>query len=140
LECPTCGLINPDDAKRCDCGYDFELQNVKRPYLFKNDHDWEKDKRKKISDNLDDGLDDWLAIRKIIKNAPVGERQFNDNELILIIVFYLIPPLFLVSLLLEYQLYAQEETYWKETGKRYQPSIGAGWALIQIFYYIENLE
>jgi eukaryotic-like serine/threonine-protein kinase len=24
LECPGCGLINPDTAQRCDCGYDFQ--------------------------------------------------------------------------------------------------------------------
>jgi hypothetical protein len=22
-ECPKCELVNPDDAKLCDCGYDF---------------------------------------------------------------------------------------------------------------------
>ncbi len=25
-ECPECTLINPDTAKRCDCGYDFETK------------------------------------------------------------------------------------------------------------------
>lgn len=24
MECPKCGLLNPDIAQRCDCGYDFE--------------------------------------------------------------------------------------------------------------------
>jgi uncharacterized membrane protein YhaH (DUF805 family) len=28
-KCPRCGLINPPDAQRCDCGYDF----VGRPTL-----------------------------------------------------------------------------------------------------------
>jgi len=23
MECPVCGLLNPDEASRCDCGYDF---------------------------------------------------------------------------------------------------------------------
>lgn len=24
MKCPNCGLINPDDAQRCDCGYNFD--------------------------------------------------------------------------------------------------------------------
>jgi hypothetical protein len=23
MECPMCGLLNPDTAQRCDCGFDF---------------------------------------------------------------------------------------------------------------------
>jgi hypothetical protein len=26
MKCPRCGLLNPETAKRCDCGYDFELR------------------------------------------------------------------------------------------------------------------
>ena len=33
MECPRCGLINPDSAQRCDCGYDFQTQTVERPYF-----------------------------------------------------------------------------------------------------------
>jgi len=25
MDCPTCGIINPPEAVRCDCGYDFEV-------------------------------------------------------------------------------------------------------------------
>src|SRR5437867_7937692 len=25
-ECPKCGLVNPPDTRRCDCGYDFETR------------------------------------------------------------------------------------------------------------------
>jgi len=28
MECPKCGLFNPDNALRCDCGYDFESREV----------------------------------------------------------------------------------------------------------------
>src|SRR5713226_549454 len=24
MDCPTCGLTNPPEAVRCDCGYDFK--------------------------------------------------------------------------------------------------------------------
>src|SRR5580698_3197916 len=26
MECPVCGLINPPDSSKCDCGYDFQKQ------------------------------------------------------------------------------------------------------------------
>lgn len=32
MKCPRCGLLNPDIAQRCDCGYDFEARTVKTPY------------------------------------------------------------------------------------------------------------
>ena len=31
--CPNCKLLVPDMAERCDCGYDFASQSVKRTYL-----------------------------------------------------------------------------------------------------------
>ena len=31
--CPACGLINPDSAQRCDCGYDFAARKIKLSYL-----------------------------------------------------------------------------------------------------------
>jgi hypothetical protein len=33
MTCPHCGLINPDSAQRCDCGYDFACGHVKQSYL-----------------------------------------------------------------------------------------------------------
>ncbi len=30
--CPNCKLLVPDSAERCDCGYDFAAQSVKRSY------------------------------------------------------------------------------------------------------------
>ncbi len=33
MKCPYCGLINPDNALRCDCGYDFETRTVEPSYL-----------------------------------------------------------------------------------------------------------
>ena len=33
MQCPNCGLINPESAQRCDCGYDFVSKAIKEPYL-----------------------------------------------------------------------------------------------------------
>ncbi len=33
MKCPKCGLINPESAIRCDCGYDFESKSIKSSYL-----------------------------------------------------------------------------------------------------------
>ena len=37
MDCPDCGLINPDTAIRCDCGYDFGPKALKSKgtYRFK---------------------------------------------------------------------------------------------------------
>jgi hypothetical protein len=32
-ECPHCGLFSPEEAIRCDCGYDFTSQTVQSSYL-----------------------------------------------------------------------------------------------------------
>lgn len=32
MDCPRCGLINPESAQRCDCGYDFASRSVRTPY------------------------------------------------------------------------------------------------------------
>jgi hypothetical protein len=31
--CPRCGLFNPPEAARCDCGYDFVTGQVEASYL-----------------------------------------------------------------------------------------------------------
>ncbi len=33
MECPRCGLFNPDSASRCDCGYDFKSKTVEKPFF-----------------------------------------------------------------------------------------------------------
>jgi hypothetical protein len=33
MKCPSCGIINPRDAERCDCGYDFVSQAQRQSYL-----------------------------------------------------------------------------------------------------------
>jgi hypothetical protein len=34
-ECPWCGLVNPPEAQRCDCGYDFTTGDFASPYITK---------------------------------------------------------------------------------------------------------
>jgi hypothetical protein len=36
-DCPTCGMVNPPEAQRCDCGYDFVARQMKRSYLGAKD-------------------------------------------------------------------------------------------------------
>jgi len=33
MRCPNCDLINPENAVRCDCGYDFIAKEMKESYL-----------------------------------------------------------------------------------------------------------
>ena len=33
MKCPQCGLLNADEAQRCDCGYDFVKKTVEQPSL-----------------------------------------------------------------------------------------------------------
>ena len=32
-DCPRCHLLSPDEARRCDCGYDFTTRSVESSYL-----------------------------------------------------------------------------------------------------------
>jgi len=32
-DCPKCGLVNPPEALRCDCGYDFATRQMQGSYL-----------------------------------------------------------------------------------------------------------
>ncbi|GEM_PF-3417528 len=32
MQCPNCGLTNPETAQRCDCGYDFLSTTIEEPY------------------------------------------------------------------------------------------------------------
>src|SRR5438445_290808 len=36
-DCPSCGLVNPPSAQRCDCGYDFTRRRVDRSFLNAKD-------------------------------------------------------------------------------------------------------
>ncbi len=33
MKCINCGLINPETALRCDCGYDFATQSMMTSYI-----------------------------------------------------------------------------------------------------------
>lgn len=32
-DCPACGVTNPSETQRCDCGYDFIARGLLRPHL-----------------------------------------------------------------------------------------------------------
>jgi hypothetical protein len=36
-DCPTCRLVNPDTASRCDCGDDFPSGSMQASYLTAKD-------------------------------------------------------------------------------------------------------
>lgn len=40
MECPRCRLLNPPEAERCDCGYDFKTGEIKSSYLTERDTRW----------------------------------------------------------------------------------------------------
>lgn len=37
MNCPKCGLINPDNALRCACGYYFDSSSIEKFYLPDNE-------------------------------------------------------------------------------------------------------
>ena len=39
MKCPMCGLINPETARRCDCGYDFASGRVGRSYVRQSERE-----------------------------------------------------------------------------------------------------
>jgi uncharacterized membrane protein YvbJ len=41
-KCPNCGLYNPENALRCDCGYDFSSGEMKRSYVPEKKDDKQK--------------------------------------------------------------------------------------------------
>lgn len=38
-KCPNCGLLNPENAGRCDCGFDFETKTIEESLLSKSEWD-----------------------------------------------------------------------------------------------------
>ncbi|MHA1330011.1 MAG: hypothetical protein ACTSR2_02930 [Candidatus Hodarchaeales archaeon] len=36
MKCPNCGLINPDEAILCDCGYNFKKEKLEKPKTITN--------------------------------------------------------------------------------------------------------
>lgn len=44
-DCPRCGMVNPPEAQRCDCGFDFLSQSVKESFLTLKEHIRGKDDR-----------------------------------------------------------------------------------------------
>lgn len=46
MDCPACGLLNPPEAQRCDCGYDFHAGRMETTYLTEKDQQRDAEDRK----------------------------------------------------------------------------------------------
>jgi hypothetical protein len=77
MKCPNCGLINPDSALRCDCGYDFEDKKIKQKYIS------DKGKRKGF---LNYKITNLQTAEQAIKHAWIGGLILILYLLILIIL------------------------------------------------------
>ena len=43
MDCPNCGLVSPETAQRCDCGYDFRERAVIATFAPQpSKYDWDK--------------------------------------------------------------------------------------------------
>jgi uncharacterized RDD family membrane protein YckC len=76
MKCPRCGLINPETALRCDCGWDFGTGTAKESYLGKEAT--LKGELASLSDRfVGQFLDSFFAIAVII--AGVIFSTFSDT-------------------------------------------------------------
>ena len=67
MKCPNCKLENPDSEIRCDCGYDFQTGEIKKPYLhFNTPQQNTNDLEKKDKTDIINGLALTGAINNII--------------------------------------------------------------------------
>jgi hypothetical protein len=48
MVCPCCGLLNPPEARRCDCGYDFEDRQVRDSYVSSNERAFTRGKQLRL--------------------------------------------------------------------------------------------
>lgn len=83
-KCPFCSLINPPEALRCDCGYDFSSGLMKQSYL-KNQED-----RVEIENRLASKLKGTAIIRMIgVSGIIIGSivcilflsQAYSENEI-----------------------------------------------------------
>jgi hypothetical protein len=58
--CPNCKLINPSDAVRCDCGYDFTSGKLERSY------------DEKLARYANDPLTFWESVFTALYGAGLG--------------------------------------------------------------------
>lgn len=78
MKCPNCGLINPDSATRCDCGYDFPSQSMKESYSAPKRVDKEK-----VSANLVEKKDEHATVAAVVaekKNAVDKEANVAASQ------------------------------------------------------------
>lgn len=93
MECPRCGLLNPETALRCDCGYDFATQTVKASYIpenrksFPKEIEWTNFGLRFLGAS---GL--YAVISYIVNPHQIYINTFNPMK---IVVFYLLQFMFL---------------------------------------------
>ena len=78
MECPHCGLINPPEAQRCDCGYDFESGKVldKIKLLDSESDDREKSEEVDTSEQRSYPI---LFVLGLAFGAPLGEALIGGS-------------------------------------------------------------
>ena len=77
MDCPRCRLVNPDEAERCDCGYDFASGEMKGSYLEADEA------RRRLSRTPDGpyGIAGWLLVPAfgLLIGIPVALLQARDS-------------------------------------------------------------
>jgi len=71
MKCPQCGLINPEGAMRCDCGWDFETGALKRSYTEEAENSLIVNEKPASSGFLGTLL---FCLGRLIRGSALGER------------------------------------------------------------------
>jgi hypothetical protein len=91
MECKNCGLLNPDTAMRCDCGYDFATQTVQASYLEKPGRPASKTWVRQYASACGAALG--IQVLLLLMRPPSDDNPFLHNAL----AYPLSPGLFVAS-------------------------------------------
>ena len=80
MDCPRCGLVSPDNATRCDCGYDFRSKKVQTPSCGGL---WARDSLDELRDRIKDIPDEILKQELTAKPSDYvpGALELMEAEL-----------------------------------------------------------
>lgn len=85
MKCPKCGLLNPDIAQRCDCGYDFLTDTMKEPYEQKPSIKYQQKEGLKMDEYRlfakINGTGNWILLvgAIIVLFLPLGEWGIDKS-------------------------------------------------------------